>query len=104
MGQNLCARTEAERIAAHHPGAVAWDVAPLDSGKAETDEQNHRRTYQESNGVKDSSVILDVQIKLGHPQACERGNQPTRDHNPSGSAVLVGFAAAETGEELEGAE
>ena len=95
---------EAEGITAHHPGAVGRDVAPQDGSKAEAYEQDHRRTRQKPDGVKDRAVTIDGRIELGHPQAREGGDKPTRDQNPPGSAVRVGFAAAETGGELEGAE
>ena len=97
MGQGLRTRAEAEGIGAHHPGTVARDVASQDGGKAEAYKQEHCRTHQKPNGVKERAVTIDGRIEVGQPQARERGDKPTRDQNPTGSAVPVGFAAAEAG-------
>lgn len=104
MCQDLRIHPDGERIAAHHPGAMMRKVAPADSSKAAIDEQYQRRTHQQPQGVKGRAVIFDRRIELGHPQARERDDQPTRNQNPSGSAVPVGIAAAETRGELESAE
>ena len=69
MGQRLCARPEADRIATHHPGAVPGNVPTADSGKTEADEQDHRRAHHHPDDIKKRAVVVDGWIELSHPQA-----------------------------------
>lgn len=104
MGKNLCTCAEAEGIATHHPGLMTPDVALSDSSNAETKRQDHCRTYQKPNGVKDRAIKIYARIELGHPQAGKRGNKPARDQYPPVRAMPVRFVAANTGDELESTE
>jgi len=57
QGQRLRARTEAEGVAAHHPGAVPTDVSSPDRHKAEGNREGHERTEQQPQGVQESAIV-----------------------------------------------
>ncbi len=80
------------------------NVPPSDCGEAEEDGQDHGRAEHESEARKEITNVVRAGIEQGHPQTRKRCGKSAWDQEPPGGAVPAGPAAADAGDELEGAQ